>query len=195
VEVIDSHEVVMKKLTPKQTLFVAAYLANGLNATKAAKSAGYSSKNADTEGARLLVNAKVAAEISKKQQKRFEKLDLTGDMVIAELRKMAFLDPRKLFTSDGSLVPIHELDDDSAASIAGLEVNELFEGDGEQKHAFGLLKKIKIADKYKGLELLGKHLKLFTDVVEVDDKRDFEVQDVKQKLLAKLNCRTAKKPS
>jgi phage terminase small subunit len=47
----------------------------------------------------------------------------------------------------------------------------------------------------KGAELLGRHLKLFTDVVEVDDKRDFEVQDVKQKLLAKLNCRTAKKPS
>jgi phage terminase small subunit len=47
----------------------------------------------------------------------------------------------------------------------------------------------------KGAELLGRHLKLFTEAVEVDDKRDFEVQDVKQKLLAKLNCRTAKKPS
>jgi hypothetical protein len=33
---------------------------------------------------------------------------------------------------------------------------------------------------------------MFTDVVEVDHKRDFEVQDVKQKLLAKLNCRTTK---
>jgi phage terminase small subunit len=47
----------------------------------------------------------------------------------------------------------------------------------------------------KGAELLGRHLKMFTEVAEVDDKRDFEVQDVKQKLLAKLNCRTAKKPS
>jgi phage terminase small subunit len=183
-----------KKLTEKQKLFVAEYVVC-LNATKAAISAGYPKKSAKSVGQENLTKPDIAAAIAEKQQKRFERLELTGDMVIAELRKMAFLDPRKLFTSDGSLVPIHELDDDSAASIAGLEVNELFEGDGEQKHAFGLLKKIKIADKYKGLELLGKHLKLFTDVVEVDDKRDFEVQDVKQKLLAKLNCRTAKKSS
>lgn len=154
-------------MTPKQKRFVAEYLANGLNATKAAISAGYSKKSATVEGARLLVNANVAAEISKKQQKRFEKLELTADMVLAEIRKMAFLDPRKLFASDGSLIPILELDDDTASSIAGLEVNELFEGEGEQKHAFGLLKKIKIADKYKGLELLGRHLKLFTDKVEL----------------------------
>lgn len=153
-------------MTPKQTLFVASYLANGLNATKAAISAGYAKKSATVEGARLLVNAKVAAEISKKTAKRFDRLELTGDMVIAELRKMAFLDPRKLFAADGSLVPIHELDDDTAASIAGLEVNELFEGDGDQKHAYGLLKKIKIADKGVNLERLGRYFKLFTDKVE-----------------------------
>jgi len=49
----------------------------------------------------------------------------------------------------------------------------LFEGDGDQKHAFGLLKKVKIADKYRGLELLGRHLKLFVDKVEqsVDDSQ------------------------
>jgi phage terminase small subunit len=185
----------MKKLTPKQSRFVAEYLANGMNATRAYKSAGYAKKDAAVSASKLLRNPKVAAFIAEKQEKRFQKLELTGDMVIAELRKMAFVDPRKFFASDGSLIPIHELDDDTAASIAGFEVNELFEGDGEQKHAFGLLKKIRQADKYKGLELLGKHMKLFTDVVEVDDKRDFEVQDVKQKLLAKLNCRTAKKPS
>lgn len=153
-------------MTPKQTRFVAEYLANGLNATKAAISAGYSKKSATVEGARLLVNAKVSAEIGKKTAKRFEKLELTGDMVIAELRKMAFLDPRKLFAVDGSLIPIHELDDDTAASIAGLEVNELFEGDGDQKHAYGLLKKIKIADKGVNLERLGRYFKLFTDKVE-----------------------------
>ncbi len=51
-------------------------------------------------------------------------------------------------------------------SVAGLEVNEMFEGSGDQKHAYGLCKKIKIADKGQNLERLGKHLKLFTDKVE-----------------------------
>lgn len=52
--------------------------------------------------------------------------------------------------------------------------------------------KFDAANVLKGAELLGKYLKMFTDCVEVDDKRAFEVQDVKQKLLAKLNCRPAK---
>jgi phage terminase small subunit len=90
--------------------------------------------------------------------------------VIEELAKLAFLDPRKLFNADGSLVPIHELDDDTAACIAGLEVNEMFEGDGEQKHAYGLCKKIKIADKGQSLERLGRYFKLFTDKAEISGK-------------------------
>jgi phage terminase small subunit len=69
-------------MTPKQTLFVAEYLANGLNATKAAESAGYSAKTADTQGARLLVNVKVAAAIAAKTTKRLQKLEVTGDYVL-----------------------------------------------------------------------------------------------------------------
>lgn len=153
-------------LTPKQKLFVAEYLANGMNATEAAKSAGYSAKTAHSQGPRLLDNVEVAAAIDAKINKTLGKLDITAEKVLQEIAKMAFLDPRKLFASDGSLIPIHELDDHTAASVAGLEVNELFEGQGEQKHAYGLCKKIKIADKGQNLERLGKHLKLFTDKVE-----------------------------
>ena len=158
-------------MTPKHKLFVTEYLKH-CNATKAAISAGYSKRTAYSAGQRLLKHVEVSAELNKKTTKMLEKNEITVDRVIAELGKMAFLDPRKLFASDGSLIPIHELDDDSAASIAGLEVNELFEGDGEQKHAYGLLKKIKIADKGQNLERLGRYFKLFTDKVEVSVDRE-----------------------
>jgi hypothetical protein len=46
------------------------------------------------------------------------------------------------------------------------ELVELFEGTGDQKHAYGLCKKIKLADKGVNLERLGRYLKLFTDKVE-----------------------------
>lgn len=151
-----------KKLTDKQARFVAEYLID-LNATQAAVRSGYSAKSADKQGYKMLCHPAIAAALSAKQGQRLKRREITAERVLDELAKMAFLDPRKLFTSDGSLVPIHELDDDTAASIAGLEVNELFEGDGDQKHAFGLLKKVKIADKYKGLEMLGRHLKLFKE--------------------------------
>ncbi len=52
-------------LTGKQRAFAAAYLANGFNATRAVKEAGYASNSAHAEGWRLLHNPKIMAVISK----------------------------------------------------------------------------------------------------------------------------------
>jgi phage terminase small subunit len=98
--------------------------------------------------------------------KRDDKLEITADRVLKEIARLAFMDPLKFFKDDGSLKRIQDLDDDTAVSLAGMEVTELFEGSGDQKHAYGLLKKIKIADKGQNLERLGRHLKLFTDKTE-----------------------------
>ena len=149
-------------MTPKQENFVAQYLANGLNATKAAIAAGYSKRTAQEQGSRLLSNVMVSAEIAGRTRDRMERLEVTADLVVQEIAKMAFFDPRKLFNGDGSLKLITEIDDQSAASIAGFEVCELFDGTGDQKHAYGLLKKVKLADKSKNLEMLGRYLKLFS---------------------------------
>lgn len=136
---------------------MAEYLID-LNATKAAERAGYSPKTAYSQGQRLSKNVEVAAEIAKKTCRRLEKLEITADRVVQEIAKLAFLDPRKFFEDDGSLKRIQDLDDDTAACIAGMKVTELFEGAGEQKHCYGLLKKIKIAHKGANLDRLGRHL-------------------------------------
>jgi phage terminase small subunit len=155
-----------KELTRKQQLFVAEYLTD-LNATRAAIAAGYSKRTAEVIGYQLLQKPLVRQEIAKKHGKTLGKLEITAERVLAELAKLAFFDPRKLFESDGSPKQILDLDDETAAAVAGLEVNELFDGEsGDQKHAYGLCKKIKLADKGINLERLGKHLKLFTDKVE-----------------------------
>ena len=60
------------KLTQKQAAFVQEYLVD-LNATAAAKRAGYSPNGAEVAGHRLLRNVKVAAEIDKALQKRIER--------------------------------------------------------------------------------------------------------------------------
>jgi hypothetical protein len=72
---------------------------------------------------------------------------------------------RKFYREDGSLKSIPELDDDTAAALAGMEVEEAYDyfGKGQAK---GLIKKIKFADKGLNLERLGRYLKLFTDRVE-----------------------------
>jgi len=151
-------------MTRKQTLFIAEYLANGLNATRAAVSAGYSKKTARPIGAENLTKPLIAAAIAGKTGKRLAELEVTADYVLKTIvSTIERCQQAEQVTYQGSPVPgMYKFDPTSVL---------------------------------KGAELLGRYLKLFTDVVEVDDKRDFEVQDVKQKLLAKLNCRTAKKPS
>jgi phage terminase small subunit len=158
--------------TKKQELFIAEYLI-GFNATRAAIAAGYSRKGAEVTASQLLRNPKVAAEIEKKFGKRLDKLEITADKVLKEIAKIAFFDPRKLFNSDGSPKQILELDDDTAAGVVGLEVCELFEGAGDQKHAYALLKKIKLADKGQNLERLGRH-----EVVHRQDRAHRRCQGV-----------------
>ena len=155
-----------KGLPIRQARFVAEYLID-MNATNAAIRAGYSKKTAGVQGPRLLGNVRVAEQIAEKTGKRLARLEITADRVLQELAKLAFYDPGALLESDGSMKQIADIDDVTRMAVAGLEVTELFEGTGDQKHAYGLCKKIKLADKGQNLERLGKHFKLFTDKTEV----------------------------
>jgi phage terminase small subunit len=74
----------------------------------------------------------------------------------------------KLFREDGSLKPITELDDDTAAALASMEIERRYEhyAKGQARNT-RTVTKIKFADTVRALELLGRHLKLFTDKLEV----------------------------
>jgi phage terminase small subunit len=157
-----------KPLTPKQAAFVREYLID-LNATQAAIRAGYSAKTAQEIGSENLSKPIIAKAIQEAMGKRAEKLEITADRVLAELAKMAFFDPRKLFAPDGSPVSIQDLDDDTAAAVAGLDVLEEYRGSGDEREFVGYTKKIKLADKRGALVDLGRHLKLFTDKIEFTD--------------------------
>jgi phage terminase small subunit len=151
--------------TPKQRLFVREYC-HHLNATRAAIAAGYSEKGARQAGARLLTNVNVSAEIGKLTQKACERLEISAENVLRELARLAFLDPRNFYDANGALRNVTDLDDDTAACIAGMEVEDVYHGRGEERVKIGYCRKIKFADKGAHLERLGRYLKLFTDKVE-----------------------------
>ncbi|HEV2619956.1 MAG TPA: terminase small subunit [Acidobacteriaceae bacterium] len=153
-------------LTPKQKSFVAEYLANGLNATQAAKDAGYSVKTAKSIGQENLTKPDIAAAIAAETLERTARLGYTADRVLDMAGKMAFFDVRKMFESDGSPKQIHQLDDDTSAGIAGFEVIELFEGQGDQKHVYGLLKKVRLIDRRASVDMLMRHHSLYNDKIE-----------------------------
>ena len=154
-----------RPLTPKQSAFVREYLID-LNATAAYKRAGYIAKGnaAEVNATRLLRNAQVQAEIQVAMNQRSERIEITADRVLKEIARLAFFDPRRLLNGDGTPKAIHELDDDTAAAVAGIDIVTK----GNEDLGYADILKIKLADKSKNLELLGRHLKLFTDKIEVD---------------------------
>ena len=158
------------KLTPKQERFVQEYLVD-LNAAAAAIRAGYSSKTAKSIGQENLTKPDIQSAIQKAMQARAQRTEITQDMVIQELAKLGFFDIRKLFGDDGKPLEISKLDDDTAAALVGLDVQDVADSDGNY---IGFLKKYKMADKIRALELLGKHLGAF----EPQNKQQTEIEDL-----------------
>ncbi len=152
----------------REELFARAYLANGMNASEAARTVGFSKKSAHEIGSRMLRKVKVQELVAELTHERVERLDISADWVLGELRKLAGYDAGSVFDDDGSLKPVSQWDSATRTALVGLDHEKLFEhfGGGQAKHV-GTTRKIKLADKLRALELLGRHLKLFTDRVEV----------------------------
>ena len=155
-------------LTDKQLLFVAEYLKD-LNATQAAIRAGYSVDTAGSQGSRLLTNVEIAEAIAASQSKVIEAAELSAVRTLEEIRRLAFSNAQDLFDTDGNLLPIHKLPRDIAAAIASVEVvkKNLAAGDGQTD----TVHKLKVWDKTKALDMLGKHFGLLAE--RVDLKGDF----------------------
>lgn len=142
----------------------------GENQTEAAISAGASPRSAHVIACKWLKIDKVAAFLAKEQAKLDAKLDISAEKILKGIHDLAFFDIRKLYREDGTLIPIHELDAETATAISGFEIEEAYEhfGKGNAKPT-GLLKKFKLADRGINLERLGRHKKLFTDKLEMTD--------------------------
>ena len=166
-------------MRPKQQAFIKEYLID-LNATKAAIRAGYSEKWAGTNADKLLKNTKIAAAIQKAMDERANKLEITAERVLQEIAKLAFGNIKNVYASNGQLIPPQDLPEEVAATITEVTEEQLGTGEG----AVLVRRKYKIADKKANLELLGKHLRLFTDRLEVKDDIgpviEFVIADTKE---------------
>lgn len=145
----------------RRIAFVQAYIANGRNGTQAAITAGFSPNGADVTAVRLLGDIRTKDLLQELTAGHEAATGLTTENVLREIKRLALFDPRRLFKADGALVPIHELDDDTAAGIASLEQDEITDGFGKEAVKIGTTKKIKLWDKVRALDMASKHLGLF----------------------------------
>ncbi len=143
-----------RPMTPRQRRFVQEYLID-LNATQAATRAGYSAKSAASRGCRLLRNPAVAAAIEKAQAKRAQRTRVSADRVVTEIAKVAFGDPRRLFSWGPGGIELRESSELTEAEAA--LVSEV----SETRTAAGGTRRVKLHCKLTALNALGKHLGLF----------------------------------
>lgn len=149
-------------LTPKLKRFCEEF-AIDFNATKAAERAGYSKKSAYSIGHENLKKPEVQEYLSTIFAKTSSKLEITRERVMLEMGRIAFSDIRKVFDTNGALKPMHELDEDTAAALAGIDTDELFAGTGDERKNIGYSRKVKLWAKDKALEMLAKHFKIYSD--------------------------------
>ena len=165
----------MAGLNAKQKRFVDEYLVD-LNATQAAIRSGYSEKTAYAIGDENLRKPEIASAITKAQEKRAKRTEITQDKVIAELAKIAFGDLRDVMTWTAGGIALKssaELTQEQAASIS-----EISETQSEKSSSM----RVKRHDKLKALELVGRHLGMFTDNVKVNVNNSFAAMSEEEKV-------------
>lgn len=158
-------------LTPKQQAFVREYLID-LNASAAARRAGYSPKTAGRTGNENLQKPVIATAIQKAMSERAQRTNITADRVLHELSLLAFsnmLDYLRVTPDGDAYVDLSDLTREQAAALTEVQVEDFVEGRGEDSRDVRRVK-VKVSDKKSALELLGKHLSLFTDRVDVTSR-------------------------
>lgn len=175
-------------MSPKQQRFVEEYLID-LNATQAATRAGYSARTANEQGARLLANVSVRSAIEEAQAARSERTGIDADWVLRRLASDAGADLADLYFESGELRPVHEWPVVwRTGLVAGIETVQERDGvDKEGNPNWVTVRKVKLADRTRLVELLGKHVgvQAFKERLEVEDVTD-RAEQMRQRREARL---------
>ncbi|MBI5197892.1 MAG: terminase small subunit, partial [Nitrospirae bacterium] len=142
------------KLSPRQECFVQEYLTD-LNASAAARRAGYAPKNADVQGPRLLGNVGIRGAIAQAMREREERVKMTADTVLAELAKIArvnMMDYMSIGPDGAPRLNWSALSRDQAAALVEVTVDEVTIGKDQ-----GTIRRVRfrLADKVRCLEIIG----------------------------------------
>lgn len=152
--------------------FIAEMLIDN-NATQAYIRAGYSPKHADVNAAILMARPDIQEALAQARAERAKRLQIDADWVLKRLHGDATADLAELYADDGSIKPIKEWPMVFRTGlVAGIEVAELFDGTGDSRKVVGHVRKLKLIDRTKTVELIGKHVDVgaFKERVELTGK-------------------------
>ena len=128
-------------MTHKQQLFILEYLKD-FNATRSALEAGYSKKTAYSIGNELLKNPEIQEAIASAMKQREKRTEITQDYVISNLQEIV----ERCMEKKPVMAKGEQLQDEEGNNVWCFDA----------KNAI------------KALELLGKHLGIFTEKIQAD---------------------------
>lgn len=152
----------MSSLNAKQIRFCEEYLID-LNGSAAAIRAGYSKKSSRVIASELLDNPEVQTKIKELMDSRSEKTEIKAGEVLKEIHHSAMVDVTDAFDIKGKVKPFSQMNPELRKSIASVKMND-----------YGEITEIKFNPKMKALELLGKHLGLFNEKLEIKADESLE---------------------
>ena len=120
----------------------------------------WKNNSVNVEASKFLALPYVALRVQELRNELAESYKISKQEVLAEFSKIARFDPRKLYDENGVAKPIHELDDETAASINSVEVVKKSIGDTD---LFETTTKIKVIPKTAALDSMGKHYNAYED--------------------------------
>lgn len=159
---------------PREARFVQEYLVD-LNASGAARRAGYSAHTATEQGCELLSKPHVQAQVALAEAERAERTQITAEKALVEIARLAFVDATSILAADGTLLPVQDWPIAVKKAVTAVKVRTDATGT--------TITEVKIADKSKMLTLLARHLGL------ISDRRDSatDISDLLKSVLLELH--------
>lgn len=157
-------------LTPKRKAFIEEYLVD-LNARQAAIRAGYATAGADAEGIRLLGDVRIRAEIDKRLAVRAARVNISQNTIINEMAILALSNLSHYEINDQGYVQLTpDAPPDAMRAIQAIKRKKIIREDQAGNLTITYEVDIKLWNKPEPLKLLGKHVGLNWDRLEITGK-------------------------
>ena len=134
-----------------------------LNQSRAAREAGYADSAAGNAGWKMAAMPAVRARIKQLQSAMFAVEEMEAAELVARLSRVARANIQTMYDQDGNLLKPHQMSEQDAAGIAGIEVEERLERNelGEVVGQFPVVK-VKVRDPVPAMIALAKIRGLIT---------------------------------
>ena len=166
-----------RKLTIKQKKFITFLPQVNWVGSEAVRRAGYKVKDDQSAceiASQLLKVSQVKEAVDRESERQLQKIGVKTEIVLSRMARIGFADIRKLYRSDGTLLPPNEWPDDIIPAVAGVETFEEYQGKGEDRVLIGHTKKVRLWDPNPSLTNMAKNVGALGNGKHLGDDEDDE---------------------